>query len=82
MAQPKSFTLDGKQHTLSAQVPAHEIEWVMGRVHVGLSDVEVHKLILPRCRTWPRHLADQAATFAVKCHRDNQVLFTHVNGGL
>ena len=72
MAQ--SFTLDGKRYRLPASIPTSGIRWLVGKLHVSLSDDEVRKLIGDRTKGWQARFATIAGHYAVKCHRDNQAL--------
>lgn len=80
MTQAKSFTLDGKRHKLDAKVPAEQIRHMAGFWHVSVPDDEIREMIARRAagqgKAWPDHCVRQAQAFAVKCHRDNQRLYT------
>lgn len=79
MAQPKSFTLDGKRLSLSEKVPAHEIERFISGQHVGSTDAEILEIMATRCATWPSREKAHAANYALHCHRKNQRLVQHFN---
>ncbi len=75
---PKSFTLDGKRHKLDALIPIGSIRYVVGNMNVGDTDEAVRAEIAERSVKWGKPaLAEQAALFALKCHRENQAIFVH-----
>ncbi len=80
MTQAKSFTLDGKRYRLDSLVPAGSIRWLVARHRVSLADAEVELAMAYRCsgKEWSEKLCLQACAYALKCHRDNQGLYTRV----
>ena len=70
----KSFTLHGRRHYLHPQLPAGEIEWLVNRMHISLSDDAVVAAIERRSRHWPERFRQQAERYALHCHHRNQRL--------
>lgn len=63
-------------------IPTGQIGWVLGRVHVGTSYLDVardfwHK----RAKGWPRPLKRAAVRVALREHRANRRLYADVMGG-
>jgi hypothetical protein len=65
-------------------VPRSTIHWLMGRVHVGTSDIEVEADIRKRLKRNPDatpRVVDQCIAYALACHRANQSLYRRVVSG-
>lgn len=67
-----------------ARVPRRDVNYLMGRVHVGTPDAEVEADIRRRCEGKPGYtpgLVEQSVRYAIECHQRNRELFRHVMGG-
>ena len=73
-----SITLDGKRVKIDERVPRNDLDWYMGRVHVGTSDDEIRADIAKRCSNpaYTPALVRQTQAYALYVHRKNQELFT------
>lgn len=62
-------------------IPKGQIRWLMSRVHVSATEEEIQEDILSRSVKWPQEAREEAVRYALKCHRENQGLYTAVVTG-
>jgi hypothetical protein len=60
-----------------------QIDWLMGRVHVGTPDEEVRANIEKRCKKagFDAKLTRRCSDYAIKAHRKNQQMYSDVMSG-
>ncbi len=66
-----------------ARVPRGDINWLMGRVHVGTDETEIAADIRKRC-TAPGYtpaIVRQSIAYALECHKRNRDLYSRVMRG-
>ena len=71
------------------EIPKQQIRYVVGRLHVWRTDDEVRDEILTRVaaararnpKPWTAEMVQRCVKFAVKTHRDNQILYMQVTRG-
>jgi len=66
-----------------ARVPRGDINWLMGRVHVGVTDEEITADITKRCSApgYTPALIRQSIRYALICHKRNRDLYNRVMRG-
>jgi hypothetical protein len=68
----------------ATKIPKASIEWLVNRLHVGVSDEDVKKDIRRRARRYPdvsEAFIERMADYAVKHHHANQQLYQTVTSG-
>jgi len=59
----------------------YQVRWIVGRIHVGKSDLFVVKEILRVTKGWPKDQRRMAVKDALKAHHENQKLYDFVMRG-
>lgn len=81
----KTFLYKGNRLRKIAAIPYHQIDRLVGDLHVSLPDGEVVELIAKQAKGrpgWNARLVGHAAKYAVAKHHANRRLYGHVMGGL
>jgi len=62
-------------------IPEASIRWLMGRVHVGMSDADITAYITRRCSKATPSQLRACVKYALKCHKENRALYSRVTSG-
>jgi hypothetical protein len=62
-------------------VPKASIQWLVARLHVSTPDSEVEADIRKRVKDCTAKQTDKCVAYALKCHKHNQALYSHVMRG-
>ena len=68
---------------MTCKVPVGQIEWIVGRMHVGTSPYEVEMDIRARCADrpeWTPAMIREAVRIALRAHDDNRRMYAFVTG--
>lgn len=62
------------------KVPRNDIRWLVSRIHVGTSAVEIESDIRKRCvgPGYTESIVKQSVAYALECHRRNRDLYCRV----
>jgi len=65
-------------------IPESQIEWIVDRLHVSCSHLQVAREVWPRTRKfdWPKIARKQALRIAFNRHQTNRELYAYVMGGM
>lgn len=63
------------------RVPRAQVDYILGRVHVGTSYLDVARLMWRRSVGWPVDVRRACVRYAFKVHRRNRDLYAFVMRG-
>ena len=59
---------------VSPKIPTHQIDFLMGRMHVATSDAAIRAQIRRRAASWPAALVKQAEDYTVWSMEQNRAI--------